>query len=383
MINENGEVRSVVGLRSEYHVATNRYVTFSFDAAPRRHVARYRSVDLTNASRICARGEIKACCRDINSGSITTWEDLISKFINEFFHPSRTTNLRNEISNFQQKFDESFHEVWDRYKDLLRACPHHGFTELYQLDTFYNALNPADQDSLKFSAGGNLLERRTQDVLRIIENKSKVRNSRSKLIVSQLKSSDVNSSSFSDIAKLTHAVNEQTSAVTTAITTILKQFQYTPPPASVKDVEEICCASFLLVKLVMPPFAPKKFRMGVAIATGRRGYYKPGTRAWVSRIPISMYPCRVEERLTIELAEGREVEKIVTTVTKNGVVTRYPGKFQEYQLTDKEKEMERMMIYWDQVEYEVSDDDDSDLKSTARSVPKDYELEDTGDSSRN
>ncbi|GJT37353.1 putative reverse transcriptase domain-containing protein [Tanacetum coccineum] len=104
----------------------------------------------------------------------------------------------------------------------------------------------------------------------------------------------------------------------------------------------------------MSPFPPKKFRMGVAIAIGRRGYYKPGTRAW-----------------------GREVEKIVRTVTKNGVVTRYPGKFQEYQLTDKEKEIERMMIYWEQVEYEVSDDDDSDLKSTARSVPKDYELEDT------
>ncbi|GJW76341.1 hypothetical protein Tco_0138023 [Tanacetum coccineum] len=129
--------------------------------------------------------------------------------------------------------------------------------------------------------------------------------------------------------------------------------------------------------------------MGVAIATGRRGYYKRGHKKWVSRIsrririPVSMYPCRVEERLTIELAEGREVEKIVTTVTKNGVVTKYPGKFQEYQLTDKEKEMEMMMMYWDQVEYEVSDDDDSDLKSTARSVPKDHELEDTGDSSRN
>nr|GEY61789.1 reverse transcriptase domain-containing protein [Tanacetum cinerariifolium] len=57
--------------------------------------------------------------------SILTWEDLVSKFINEFFPPSRTTNLRNEISNFQQRFDESFHEAWDRYKDLLRACPHH------------------------------------------------------------------------------------------------------------------------------------------------------------------------------------------------------------------------------------------------------------------
>nr|GEV72941.1 reverse transcriptase domain-containing protein [Tanacetum cinerariifolium] len=91
------------------------------------------------------------------------------------------------------------------YKDLLCACPHHGFTELHQLDTFYNALNPAYQDSLNAAAGGNLLERRTQDVLTIIENKSK-----------------------------------QTSDVTTDMTTILKQFQATPPPAFVKVVEETC-----------------------------------------------------------------------------------------------------------------------------------------------
>ncbi|GKB36284.1 reverse transcriptase domain-containing protein [Tanacetum coccineum] len=146
--------------------------------------------------------------------SILTWEDLVSKFINEFFPPSRTTNLRNEISNFEQHFGESFHEAWDRYKDLIH--------------------------SLNSAAGGNLLERSTRDVLTIIENKSKVRNSRNKSIVSQVKSSDVNSSSSSEIAKLTHAVNQQTSAVTTAMTAILKQFQATPPPAFVKAVEEIC-----------------------------------------------------------------------------------------------------------------------------------------------
>ncbi|GKA14140.1 hypothetical protein Tco_0693786 [Tanacetum coccineum] len=122
---------------------------------------------------------------------------------------------------------------------LLRACPHHGFTELHQLDTFYNALNPTDQDSLNSAAGGNLLERSTQDVLTIIKNKSKVRNSRNKSVVSQVKSSDGNSSS-SDIAKLTHAVNQQTSVVTTAMNAILKQFQATSPPASVKAVKEIC-----------------------------------------------------------------------------------------------------------------------------------------------
>ncbi|GJR93743.1 reverse transcriptase domain-containing protein [Tanacetum coccineum] len=60
--------------------------------------------------------------------SILTWEDLVSKFINEFFPSSRTTNLRNEISNFEQRFGESFHEARDHYKDLLRACPHHAKT---------------------------------------------------------------------------------------------------------------------------------------------------------------------------------------------------------------------------------------------------------------
>nr|GEV70703.1 reverse transcriptase domain-containing protein [Tanacetum cinerariifolium] len=86
------------------------------------------------------------------SRSILTWEDLVSKFINEFFPSSRTTNRRNEISKFQQLFDKSFHEACDRYKDLLHACHHHGFTELHQLDTFYNAINPADQDSLNSAA---------------------------------------------------------------------------------------------------------------------------------------------------------------------------------------------------------------------------------------
>nr|GEY46521.1 reverse transcriptase domain-containing protein [Tanacetum cinerariifolium] len=123
--------------------------------------------------------------------SINTWDDLVSKFINEFFPPSRTTNLRNEISKFQQKFDESFHEAWERYKDLLHA--------------------KSPQDALT------------------IENKSKVCNSRSKPIASLVNACDNHSNS--ELAKLTHAVNQQTSDVTTAMTAMLKQFQSNPPPA--------------------------------------------------------------------------------------------------------------------------------------------------------
>ncbi|GJR33945.1 reverse transcriptase domain-containing protein [Tanacetum coccineum] len=86
-------------------------------------------------------------------------DDLVSthySLINSF-PPSKTENSSYKITRFQQRFDESFYEAWDRFNDLLRACPHHGFSELHQLDTFYNALNANDQDSLNSAVGGNFL----------------------------------------------------------------------------------------------------------------------------------------------------------------------------------------------------------------------------------
>ncbi|GJW47967.1 reverse transcriptase domain-containing protein [Tanacetum coccineum] len=54
--------------------------------------------------------------------SILTWDDLVLKFINQFFPPSKTTYLRNEITTFYQKPNETFNEAWERFKGLLRQC---------------------------------------------------------------------------------------------------------------------------------------------------------------------------------------------------------------------------------------------------------------------
>ncbi|GKE68087.1 reverse transcriptase domain-containing protein [Tanacetum coccineum] len=80
--------------------------------------------------------------------SILTWDDLVNKFVNQYFPPSKTTHLKNEISQFTLKFEETFGEAWEQFKEMLRACPHHGFTKLTQIDTFNNGLNENDQDSL-------------------------------------------------------------------------------------------------------------------------------------------------------------------------------------------------------------------------------------------
>ncbi|GJV89293.1 hypothetical protein Tco_1533231 [Tanacetum coccineum] len=139
----------------------------------------------------------------------------------------------------------------------------------------------------------------------------------------------------------------------------------------------------MMLRLVFPP---RRVPHGVAIAKGCMGYYKPGTRAWVRRgsckirIPIDMYPCRVEERLTIKLVKGEEVLKIETTVTaKDGIITKFLGKFPEYKPTKEKEEFSKLKAICKNVIYDISDSD-SDLESTARSGPRDSEMEDTGGS---
>ncbi|GKC57908.1 reverse transcriptase domain-containing protein [Tanacetum coccineum] len=160
--------------------------------------------------------------------SIHTWEDLVSKFVNHFFPPSKTTNLKNDITNFQQRFDESFGEAWDCFKDILCKCPHHDFLKFHQIDTFYNALTQSDQDSLNAAAGGNLLNRTPRDALMIIENKSKVHISQNKPIVSKLSTTTSSPTPSSDVTALTEIVKE------------LVLMNKATQQAIVKAIEETC-----------------------------------------------------------------------------------------------------------------------------------------------
>nr|GEY08082.1 DNA-directed DNA polymerase [Tanacetum cinerariifolium] len=128
------------------------------------------------------------------------------------------------------RFDESFSEAWDRFKDLLRACPHHGFLKLHQLDTFYNALNSKDQDSLNSAAGGNFLEKMPRECLAIIESKSKVRYLCNKSVVANV---STNTSTFGispDVAELKDMVKAL----------LLDKKSHKQAPTTVKAVKESC-----------------------------------------------------------------------------------------------------------------------------------------------
>ncbi|GJT95092.1 hypothetical protein Tco_1090610 [Tanacetum coccineum] len=112
----------------------------------------------------------------------------------------------------------------------------HRFFELHQLDTFYNALNAYDQDSLNSAAGGNFLDKMPRECLKIIESKSKVRNSRNKIVVAKVSSNSSTPGISPDVAALTTEVSE----LKNMMKTMLIDKQKAQAPAPVKAVEQSC-----------------------------------------------------------------------------------------------------------------------------------------------
>ncbi|GJX73360.1 hypothetical protein Tco_0311955 [Tanacetum coccineum] len=79
--------------------------------------------------------------RNKPSGSITTWEDLKTKFLSKYCPPARTAKKMEEINNFQQEPDENLYQAWERFKELLMKCPQHYLTEMQEVVLFYNGLD--------------------------------------------------------------------------------------------------------------------------------------------------------------------------------------------------------------------------------------------------
>nr|GEV01407.1 reverse transcriptase domain-containing protein [Tanacetum cinerariifolium] len=225
-------------------VQTNKFHSFERDN-PHTHISTFKRMTTTLKYRDVLNDAIKHMLFSYSlegaariwyekepPNSILTWDDLVNKFVNQFFPPSKTTHLKNEISRFTQKFKETFGEAWDRFKEMLRACPHHGFLKLTQIDTFYNCLNEKDQDSLNAAGGENLLNKTTREVLRIIENQSKVRYSRSKSNVSR-----VNTNSRDSVSKTDDRINKLADQISNLVEIVNKQVI---TPATTKAVEKTC-----------------------------------------------------------------------------------------------------------------------------------------------
>ncbi|KAL5574228.1 hypothetical protein UlMin_023825 [Ulmus minor] len=111
----------------------------------------------------------KAWLISLPPGTITTWEGLVSSFLTKYFPPAKSAKMRNDITNFFQHDQESLYEAWERFKDLLRKCPHHGLPLWMQVQTFYNGLLSNTQTMVDAASGGAFFNKSPEDGYELIE----------------------------------------------------------------------------------------------------------------------------------------------------------------------------------------------------------------------
>ena len=90
-------------------------------------------------------------------------------FLNKYFLPAKTAKLRIDITSFSQPKGESLYESWERFKELLRKCPHHGLPEWLIIQTFYNGLTYATKLNVDAAAGGALMGKSAEEAQQLIE----------------------------------------------------------------------------------------------------------------------------------------------------------------------------------------------------------------------
>nr|GEY21942.1 reverse transcriptase domain-containing protein [Tanacetum cinerariifolium] len=189
---------------------------------------------------------------DILAGNFEIRTSLLSLIQANQFHGFESNNPHDRIRSFKRitstlKFRDVSNDaiklmlfpyslkgavkIWYE-NEPPRECPHHGFLELHQINTFYNGLNEHEQDSLNVATGGNILRKTPQDAMIIIENKSKVRYSRNKPVAFKVSTTSSGNSSSTDakIDKLTDIISNLVETFNKKMTTL----------ATVKVVEETC-----------------------------------------------------------------------------------------------------------------------------------------------
>lgn len=92
------------------------------------------------------RDKVKSWLLAQPQGSITTWDDLLKKFLAKYFPPSKSAKIRSKITSFFQQDEESLYDAWEHFKDLLRWL-------LVQI--FYNGLNNTTRLMIDASADGS------------------------------------------------------------------------------------------------------------------------------------------------------------------------------------------------------------------------------------
>ncbi|XP_063941166.1 uncharacterized protein LOC135149396 [Daucus carota subsp. sativus] len=105
--------------------------------------------------RYSIKGKALEWFQQLSDTTLATWDNLSTEFLSKYYPSDKTQQMRAIILTFKAQPGEGLYQAWERYKALLRKCPHHGYEKWMVLSTFYGALNSDIRLSLDVASGGN------------------------------------------------------------------------------------------------------------------------------------------------------------------------------------------------------------------------------------
>ncbi|GJZ12482.1 reverse transcriptase [Tanacetum coccineum] len=128
---------------------------------PIHHIKHYLSIvdniqadDATkDTSRLCffhfsLKGKAKEWLNKIPPTQITTWYQLVARFLDYFFLLGRTLFLRDMILRFKQGNNKPIKSTWIRFQDLIKQVPHHGIQKWLLVQIFHDNISQKDRGKL-------------------------------------------------------------------------------------------------------------------------------------------------------------------------------------------------------------------------------------------
>ena len=97
--------------------------------------------------------------------SIGTWEEMTTQFFKKYFPHHKTNSLKRQISTFSQKDNETLYQVWERFKDLLNQCPHHGYESWRLVSYFYEGLTSRERQFIEMMCNGEFLQKDPEEAI--------------------------------------------------------------------------------------------------------------------------------------------------------------------------------------------------------------------------
>ncbi|KAJ3675643.1 hypothetical protein LUZ60_004685 [Juncus effusus] len=105
----------------------------------------------------------------LQGGPFDTFDNVAKRFLKRYFPSTLTAKLRKEITNIQQRGDETLQEYYERFVRLCASCPNHNLTETSLLDQFIQGMNALEARLLQCSAGGSFNDKTPAEVRTLIE----------------------------------------------------------------------------------------------------------------------------------------------------------------------------------------------------------------------